>query len=145
MRQTTLLVAVSLLATTSLAAGGAAPVSYFDAAQVQAAFAKGAVLFDGDGANYMVHASRRVAAGQCEIHTKDTDIIYVLDGTTTFVTGGTCTEPRDTAADEIRGTAVDGGEARQLTKGDVIIVPRDTPHWFKEVREPVLYYVVKVR
>lgn len=134
-----------VLATATIAGAAGAPVTYFDAAQVAAAFDKGAVLFDGNGANYMVHASRREAPGQCEIHEKDTDIIYMLDGTTTFVTGGTCVDPKPTAAGEIRGSSVENGEVRHLKKGDVVIVPRDTPHWFKEVDGPVLYYVVKVR
>jgi len=123
----------------------AADVTYFPADKVAAAFAKGAVLFDGAGRNYMVHASRREAAGQAEVHTRDTDIIYVLEGATTFVTGGTVVDGKTTAPDEIRGTAIKDGEGRRLAKGDVIIVPNGTPHWFKEVEGPVLYYVVKVR
>jgi quercetin dioxygenase-like cupin family protein len=129
------------MATPSLAAD----VAYFPAAQVTAAFATGAVLFDGTGTNYMVHASRREAAGQAEVHAKDTDVIYVLDGSALFVTGGTVKEGKSTAPDEIRGTAISGGDTRRLAKGDVIIVPKGTPHWFKEVDGPVLYYVVKVQ
>jgi glc operon protein GlcG len=131
----------------AVAAGGAEPppVSYFDAAQVRAAFAKGAVLFDGAGRNYMVHASRREQAGQGEVHTLDADVIYVLDGSATFVTGGALVEPRETAPNEVRGSAIAGGETRTIAKGDVIIVPAGTPHWFKAVQGPVLYYVVKVR
>ena len=123
----------------------AADVTYFPAEKVSAAFAKGAVLFDGAGRNYMVHTSRRDAAGQAEVHVKDTDIIYMLDGSTTFVTGGTVIGGKTTAPDEIRGTSVEHGETRRLAKGDVIIVPNGTPHWFKDVDGPVLYYVVKVR
>ncbi len=130
---------------TSTVADDAAPVTYFDAARVAAAFAQGQVLFDGKGTNYMVHASRREAPGQCEIHNQDTDIIYMLEGATTFVTGGTCPDAKTTAPDEMRGSAVVNGETRRLAKGDVIIVPRNTPHWFKDVDAPVLYYVVKVR
>ena len=122
-----------------------ADVTYFPADKVSAAFAKGTVLFDGEGRNYMVHASRRDAAGQAEVHVRDADIIYVLEGSTTFVTGGTVVDGKTTAPDEIRGTRIDGGESRRLGKGDVIIVPNGTPHWFKEVDGPVLYYVVKVR
>lgn len=140
-----LLAMFALAAPVALAAAGGPPVAYFDAAQVDAAFAKGAVLYDGDGANYMVHASRREGPGQCEIHAEDTDVIYVLAGATTFVTGGTCVDPKPTAAGEIRGTSVAGGEERRLKPGDVIVVPRSTPHWFKQVDGPVLYYVVKVR
>jgi mannose-6-phosphate isomerase-like protein (cupin superfamily) len=122
-----------------------ADVTYFPAEKVSAAFAKGAVLFDGAGRNYMVHASRRDTAGQAEVHVKDTDIIHVLEGSTTFVTGGTVVEGKTTAPDEIRGAAIKDGETRRLGKGDVIIVPNGTPHWFKAVEGPVLYYVVKVR
>lgn len=126
-------------------AQGPARVEYFPSDHVREAFAKGAVLFNGDGVNYMVHASRREKPGQGEVHTRDTDIIYVLDGSTTFVTGGALVNGKPTAPDEIRGSAIDGGESRRLAKGDVVIVPNGTPHWFKEVAEPVLYYVVKVR
>ena len=62
-----------------------------------------------------------------------------------YVTGGTVVDGKTTAPDEIRGPRIDGGESRRLGKGDVIIVPNGTPHWFKEVQGPVLYYVVKVR
>jgi len=124
-----------------------ATVVYFPAEQVRQAFEKGAVLFDGDGGkrNYMVHASHRDKPGLAEIHTKDTDIIYVLEGTTTFVTGGTAVDPKNIAPDEIRGASISGGDSRALHKGDVIIVPNGVPHWFKEIPGPFNYYVVKVR
>ncbi len=124
-----------------------APVSYFSREVVDDAFSKGAVLFDGESGarNYMVHASRREKAGQAEVHEKDADIIYVREGAATLVTGGTVVDGKTTAAGEIRGTAIQGGETRQLAKGDVVIVPSNTPHWFKEVKAPFSYYVVKVR
>ena len=118
-------------------------VTYIPADQVKAAFAKGAVLINNG--SYQVHASRREEPGQVEVHVKDTDVVYMLEGTTTFVTGGTMVGGKTTAPDEIRGSNVQGGETRTLTKGDVIIVPKGTPHWFKEVSGPVLYYVVKVQ
>ncbi|MGB7202412.1 MAG: heme-binding protein [Pyrinomonadaceae bacterium] len=122
------------------------PVKFIDAKMVSDGFAKGAVLEDGsNGENYMVHASRREKAGMSEIHELDTDIIYVLDGTATFVTGGKSVDSKMTAANEFRGSGVDGGETRQLKKGDVVIVPKGTPHWFKQVDGAFLYYVVKVR
>jgi len=121
-------------------------VTYFDKNQVTAAFAKGSVLLDGnDNRNYMVHASRRDGPGMAEVHVKDTDIIYVLDGRTTFVTGGKVIEGKNIAADEIRGSSIEGGETRTIAKGDVIVVPNGVPHWFKDVPGPFTYYVVKVR
>ena len=134
------------LAVLGAAAVAAAPakVTFYDRSQVQQAFAKGAVLFD-QGERYMVHASRRDGAGQAEVHARDADIIYVLDGTATFVTGGTVVEPKRTAPDEVRGRAIEGGEPRSLEKGDVVIVPAGTPHWFEKVPGALTYYVVKVR
>lgn len=121
------------------------PALFFDASQVNASFSKGAVLLDGTDRNYMVHTSRRDKPGQAEIHTLDTDIIYVMQGTATFVTGGNAIEAKEVAANEIRGSRIDGGDARQLKKGDVIIVPNNTPHWFKDVSGEFLYYTIKVR
>lgn len=120
------------------------PVTYFDNDKVTSAFAKGAVLFDGSD-KYMVHASRRDKAGVVEVHEQDADIIYVLEGTATFVTGGAIVDAKTVAPGEIRGSSVNGGNTRQLAKGDVIIVPAGTPHWFKEVPGPFTYYVVKAR
>ncbi len=121
-------------------------VSFFDHEKVSEAFAKGAVLFDGaDGRSYMVHASRREKPGMAEVHTRDADIIYVLEGTATIVTGGSVVDPKNIAADEIRGVSIQGGETRKLVKGDVMIIPNNTPHWFKDVTNPFLYYVVKAR
>jgi glc operon protein GlcG len=122
------------------------PVSYWEKNKVDTAFTKGAVLFDGsDGRNYMVHASRREKSGQAEVHTKDADVIYVLEGKATFITGGEAVDAKNIAPDEIRGASIKGGETRTISKGDVIIVPRGTPHQFLEVTNPFLYYVVKVR
>lgn len=130
----------------SLTGSRSAAVEFFDALTVKAAFDKGAVLEDGsNGVNYMVHASRREMAGMSEVHELDTDIIYVLEGTALFVTGGRSVEPKQTAPNEFRGASIEGGDERKLEKGDVIIVPRGTPHWFKEVGGTFLYYVVKVR
>ncbi|MGE0462806.1 MAG: heme-binding protein [Vicinamibacterales bacterium] len=116
-------------------------VAHLESGRVAAAFAKGVPLLETAG--YKVHASRRVEAGQAEMHTRDTDIIYVLEGSVTFVTGGTVVEPREVGTDEIRGSRLEGGTARALSKGDVMVVPAGVPHWFSQVDETFLYYVVK--
>jgi uncharacterized protein GlcG (DUF336 family)/quercetin dioxygenase-like cupin family protein len=121
-------------------------VTFFARRDVDAAFAKGAVLLDGsDGRNYMIHASRRENPGQAEIHTRDTDVIYVLDGAATFITGGQAVDAKQIGANELRGVSIEGGETREISKGDVIVVPNGVPHQFAQVTKPFLYYVVKVR
>jgi glc operon protein GlcG len=121
------------------------PVLFFDAKQVSASFSTGSVLLDANDRNYMVHTSRRDKPGLAEIHALDTDIIYVMEGTATFVTGGTAVDAKEIAPNEIRGSRIEGGVTRQLSKGQVIIVPNNTAHWFKEVNSEFLYYTIKVR
>jgi len=120
-------------------------VLFFDAKQVSTSFSSGAVLLDESDRHYMVHTSRRDKPGLAEIHTLDTDIIYVMEGTATFVTGGTAVDAKETAPNEIRGSRIEGGVTRRLSKGEVIIVPNNTAHWFKEVNGEFLYYTIKVR
>ena len=120
----------------------AASITFFDSATVAAAFAREKPLLEVDG--YKIHASRRETPGQAEVHTRDTDIIYVLQGHAVFITGGTAKDLKTIAPDELRGPGIEGGETRHLRAGDVIIVPNGTPHWFKSVDGPFLYYTVKV-
>lgn len=127
------------------------PVTYIESDKVMASFTTGAVLL-GDGEtmmhaarNYMVHASHRDKAGVVEIHEFDTDIVYVLKGSATLVTGGTPVDAKTIAPHELRAPTVTGGESRNLMPGDVVIIPNGVPHWFKQVEAPFDYYVVKVR
>jgi quercetin dioxygenase-like cupin family protein len=55
------------------------------------------------------------------------------------MTGG-----KDTTPGQHLGTGIEGGETHHLVKGDVVVVPAGTPHWFKEVPGTISYYVVKV-
>ena len=116
-------------------------VTHIPASRVTAAFAKGEPLVETG--SYKVHASLREAAGKAELHVKDTDIIYVLEGSATIVTGGSIVDGTTTATDETRGNAIKGGVEQQLVKGDVFIVPNGVPHWFTRVQAPFRYYVVK--
>jgi glc operon protein GlcG len=104
--------------------------------------AKGGPLTDGS--NYKVSISRRVKGGTVEVHTGETDIFYIMEGSATFVTGGTVVDSKTTSPGQIRGSGIQGGESRTLTEGDVIVIPKGTPHWFKDVPELVVYHVVKV-
>lgn len=123
--------------------GGAvsAPVTYLPKEKVAAAFAKGVPLYET--ADYKVHASRREGAGMAEVHLRDTDILHVLSGSATFVTGGSVVDGKTTAPDEVRGREIAGGETREIVPGDVVVVPAGVPHWFKRVSAPMTYFVVK--
>lgn len=141
-----LLSRVALVAALS-AAGAVAPslaaeIAYVPAGKVDAAFAKGGPLVEQE--NYKVHASRRDGPGEAEVHLGDTDTIRVVEGEAAFVVGGELVDGREVSPGEIRGPSVKGGRVLNLKPGDVVVVPHGTPHWFREVRAPFLYYVVKV-
>ena len=85
--------------------GSTAPATtatFIASKNVSAAFAKGMPLLETAG--YKVHASRRVEPGQAEIHTLDTDVIYVVEGSATLVTGGKVPDAKAIAPNELRGS-----------------------------------------
>jgi glc operon protein GlcG len=117
-------------------------VAYFKSDQVSAKFATGGLLLNTPA--YKVDAGRREAAGVVEIHDWETDIMYVLEGTATVVTGGEPLERKQTAPGEYRAPSVKGGTTHDLKPGDVLVIPNHVPHWFKHVPGPLKYYVVKI-
>jgi mannose-6-phosphate isomerase-like protein (cupin superfamily) len=138
-----LVLSLTVLFTAALgAASDAKTATYVDHEKVAAALAKGGPLVTTD--SYIVSGSHRTGQGQVEVHDKETDIIYFVDGEATFVTGGTMVGGKVTKPGQWLGSSIDGGETHHLTKGDVIVVPAGTPHWFKVVPAPISYYVVKV-
>jgi mannose-6-phosphate isomerase-like protein (cupin superfamily) len=119
-------------------------VLQFDHTRVEAALATGVGGALQTNSLYKVLTSRRVAPGTVEIHTLDTDVFYIVDGTATFVTGGTAVDPKEIGPNELHATSITGGTEHHLSKGDVIIIPHGTPHQFVEVSNPFLYFIVKV-
>ena len=117
-------------------------VTYAGHDKVAAALAKGGPL--ASGSDLAVTGNHRNMPGEVEVHEKETDIFYITDGAATIVTGGTMVGGKQTAAGQLRGTDVKGGETRKVSKGDVMVIPAGTPHWFKEVSPQVSYFVVKV-
>ncbi len=113
-----------------------------DAARVAAAFTAGGSFLETP--EYRLGMARREGPGDAEVHDLDTDIFYVFEGTATLVSGGELVEPRTVTPGEHRAPSTRNGEARTVTKGDIIVIPRTVPHWFNEVSEaPFIYLVVK--
>ena len=118
-----------------------APV-FIDKEKVAATFAKGGNLVSAP--DMTVLGSHREVPGQVEVHDKETDVIYIIDGAATFVMGGTMVGGKVSRPGQWLGKDITDGRTQKLTKGDMVIVPAGSPHWFKEVSPQVSYYVVKV-
>lgn len=79
-----------------------------------------------------------------EVHDASDDIYYVLDGTATLLLGGTLLEPNETAPGEWRAKSSTGGQKYEIRKGDLIVVPRGTPHQRTVVGKGFSMILIKV-
>jgi mannose-6-phosphate isomerase-like protein (cupin superfamily) len=131
--------------------GDSSHVAYFSSQQVRSSFTKPGngfnVLYDGksQGMTFDFRTDRRDGPGTANVHALFTEIYIVEEGTATYVSGGSVIDPKTTEPNEIRGSAIQSGETHYLSKGDVIVVPKGVPHWFKDAKGPFLYYLVRIQ
>ena len=126
----------------SLADEPSADVAFFGREALDVRFGTGGLLLDTP--RYKLDAGRRSMPGEVEYHEHAVDVMHVVRGTATVVTGGEMVEPRTVAPGEVRAAATTGGRAHELGEGDVLAIPQGVPHQFTEVSDPFHYFVVKV-
>jgi mannose-6-phosphate isomerase-like protein (cupin superfamily) len=80
-----------------------------------------------------------------EFHERVTDVMHVVSGAATVVTGGRMVDPREVGPGELRAAGTEGGQAHELAPGDVLVLPAGVPHHFTAVSDPFHYLVAKVR
>jgi mannose-6-phosphate isomerase-like protein (cupin superfamily) len=118
--------------------------TYFGPADMAQAFTKATTLVNQPGLNFRASTGWRDRPGKVEVHENWTDVMYVISGDATFVTGGKMINGKPSAPGEIRGDDVAGGQTYHLQKGALLIIPAGVPHWLKSVESPLVDYVVKV-
>lgn len=76
---------------------------------------------------------------------KTTEIYYMLDGAGTLVTGGRLVDERreSPTATTVRGSRIEGGVSRRVTKGDVVIIPGRVPHWWSHLDGDISYLIFR--
>jgi mannose-6-phosphate isomerase-like protein (cupin superfamily) len=89
-------------------------------------------------APYRANLEYRPVVGPASIHEKEAELFYVIEGAGTLVTGGKLANEKRTNAENLTGTALEGGTAQAVSKGDVLIVPENTGHWFSEIKSPIV-------
>jgi mannose-6-phosphate isomerase-like protein (cupin superfamily) len=82
---------------------------------------------------YRVQFEYRTGTTPPSLHKGQSELIYVIAGGCTLVTGGTLVDAKTNGAN-MSGTAIKGGTPRKITKGDYVLVPTDTPHWYTDVQ-----------
>ena len=92
----------------------------------------------------VITCGHRSGPGEVEIHEHDADVMYVIDGAATVVTGGTLIGGKPSRPGEIKGSDIRGGQTQRVSRGDVMMVPAGVPHWHTEVPHSITYLTVKV-
>jgi len=130
------------------------PATYKSAADLMATLMKSAqehpaqatAPISNEG-HYRVNIVRRDRPGFALSHAtgpaKGSEAHYIIDGAATVVTGGTIVRPAGGSTKGAGNATIEGGETRHVTKGDVIVIPAGTPHWYKEVEGSVTYLEVR--
>jgi mannose-6-phosphate isomerase-like protein (cupin superfamily) len=115
------------------------------AAEVTAMIAKAKAERKPDQANfsqpivrlapYAANLEYRVAGlnAPASVHEREAEMFYVVEGSGTLVTGGTLHDEKRTNAENLSGSAIDGGTRRKVLKGDWVMVPEKTAHWFTDL------------
>ncbi len=73
------------------------------------------------------HDTRR-SGDLVELHDKSDDVYYVLKGEATLELGGTLVDPKEATPGEWRAKTVTGAQSVKIKEGDIVMVPRGTPH-----------------
>ena len=135
------MLSTAALVTLGTAAGFPPRVHYVDHDKVAAAFVKGGRIIEDEG---LIVIAQRVVGRGSEMHDNTNHVFIIVDGEAEFVTGGKMIDPKVIDPGQTRGTGIEGGVSRHLTKGDVITIPAKTPHQWKDTSKTgsIGYYAV---
>ena len=107
---------------------------------------KTAELIDSAGMQLRVavqHEKNKTGAA-AELHDASDDVYYVLDGSAMLVLGGKLDAPKETEPGEWRSPRILAGKTFEITKGDLVIVPRGTPHQRSTANKDFTMILIKI-
>ena len=87
-------------------------------------------LFDSKALPFTIvmTTEEKKSAKEFEYHEGRDHILQILDGTTFYEVGGTPKNPRNTKPGEWLAPTSEGATSLTLHKGDMLVIPRGTPH-----------------
>jgi mannose-6-phosphate isomerase-like protein (cupin superfamily) len=103
-------------------------------------------LIDSAGMQLRVavqHEKNKTGAA-AELHDASDDVYYVLEGGATLVLGGKLEAPKEVEPGEWRSPRIIDGKTFQITKGDLVIVPRGTPHQRSTANKDFTMILIKI-
>lgn len=96
--------------------------------------------------NHSVMMAHREGNGEAELHEHVADLFVVETGAATLIVGGKMPGAKTTAPGEMRGASIEGGTKQELSAGDIVHIPANTPHQLMvNSGEKFTYFVMKVK
>jgi len=103
-------------------------------------------LIDSAGMELRVaiqHENNKTAVA-AEVHDASDDVYYVLEGSATLVLGGKLEAPKEVEPGEWRSPKIIDGKTFEITKGDLVVVPRGTPHQRSTANKDFTMILIKI-
>ena len=91
-----------------------------------------------------IQHEQNTMAANAEVHDASDDVYYVLDGTATLTLGGSLENPKEVEPGEWRSPTIIGGKKIEISKGDLVVVPRGTPHHRSTTNQNFTMILIKV-
>ena len=125
------------------AAGVPMSVHYINHDTVASTMVKGGQIISDNG---LIVLANRAVQRDAEMHAKTNHVFIIVDGEGTFVTGGKLINAKTISPGQTRADGIEGGDIHHLSKGDVITIPANTPHWWKDTSASgsVGYYAINI-
>lgn len=99
-----------------------------------------------EGGYYAAMVHREAGPGFSEMHAQWADLYFVSSGSAAIATGGTIVDATESGPGEIRGTGIEGGTVRRISKGDVVHIPAGVPHYVMVGEgEEITYFIFKAQ
>ena len=148
------LAALAAIATPAMAQEGAPPGLFMNQAGIEQTIALLASRIKPDQpivaqpliglGSYRATLEYRQAPSGAAIHEAEAEYFQVVDGSGTLITGGTLQDAHRTGPTQLAATSIIGGSTRQVTKGDMLIIPEGTPHWFSQINGRLILIAMKL-
>ncbi len=79
-------------------------------------------------APYRAQLEYRPGHAPASVHTEDAELMVVLQGAGNIITGGSLVDGKQLNAYNMSGPSIAGGQDHNVVKGDMILIPPNTPH-----------------
>ena len=86
---------------------------------------------------YRINLVHRARPAGALAHAGNTELHYIVEGSGTVVTGGTIVRGQGSEA------TIEGGETQRVVKGDIVVIPANSPHWYSAVDGTITYLEVR--